>query len=162
AEDTGQFTTHQPPLDIEASSGASARMRAGLRRRLAERYPEGHAAAGRRARAPGRRSPRARRPVGDPAGVRARGPGADGRGGRRLRPGGAGGLLARASAQGPLLDEERPFDVCALGGTRTPNLLIRSRVRDVRGGPETVSDLGGRLSEGAVIPELSSPVRSRC
>src|SRR5690606_13411396 len=65
-------------------------------------------------------------------------------------------------AKGLSRDWERPFDLGAACGNRTHDLRITSLARKVQGCPETVSDLGGRLSGRAMIPELSSPVRSRC
>jgi integrase len=50
----------------------------------------------------------------------------------------------------------------ALGGTRTPNLLIRSKIRVVHGCPLVTAEPARGLVPGPPIPHASKLVQGRC
>src|SRR5690606_31389366 len=57
-------------------------------------------------------------------------------------------LLSTEDKKRPSLDRGGPSVLRAACGNRTHDLRITSLARRVQGCPETVSELGGRLSEG--------------
>ena len=50
----------------------------------------------------------------------------------------------------------------ALGGTRTPNLLIRSKVRLVQGRPALSISPAGTCRTGSAVPVSSPLIQTRC
>jgi integrase-like protein len=65
-------------------------------------------------------------------------------------------------AKEPLPEAERGSDLGALGGTRTPNLLIRSKIRFVQIRPSSSKRPAGTPRGDMGVPALSALVQVRC